>query len=310
MKIVKYYLEMEQRKKLLVTGASGFLGWNLVNTAKAHWDVFGIYKRHHDTIKDVSMVRIDLTENTDLKRCFNEIRPDAVIHTAALSNPNYCEVHPVESRKANVDASIAIAGLCASLSIPLVFTSTDLVFDGSSPPYPETHAVNPVNVYGEHKAMAEEMMMRTYPKTTICRMPLMFGYSGSVNKGFTAEMILSLTQGKPLTLFSDEYRTPVDAQSASTGLLFFLSGANGETIHLGGNTRISRFEMGRLTADLLSCDTRGIISLKQKDMPMPAKRPADVSLDSSKARSMGYAPLDIKDALTATIEVMDVLRSH
>jgi len=306
MKIVKYYLEMEKRNKLLVTGASGFLGWNVARNARSDWDVFGIYNRHHTKIKDVSMTRLDIAEYNDLKRLFDDIRPDAVIHTAAISNPNYCEMHPSESLKINVNASLTIAGLCSMISIPLVFTSTDLVFDGSSPPYSETSKVNPVNVYSEHKVVAEEMIRDVYPETAICRMPLMFGYSGSVNQGFTSKMIVALIKGEKLHLFSDEYRTPVDAQSASKGLLLFLSRGKG-VIHLGGQTRISRYEMGLLTAELLSSGAHGIISVKQKDMPMAAKRPADVSLDSSKARSIGYAPMDIKDALTATIEMMNVL---
>lgn len=290
----------------MVTGASGFLGWNVASIARSDWDVFGIYNRHYTKIEDVSMTRLDLSEYNDLKRLFNDIRPDAVIHTAAISNPNYCEMHPLASRKINVNASLAIAGLCSMISIPLVFTSTDLVFDGSSPPYSETSMVNPVNVYSEHKVVAEEMIRDVYPETTICRMPLMFGYSGSVNQDFTSKMIVALKKGEKLHLFSDEYRTPVDAQSASKGLLFFLSKVKG-TIHLGGLSRISRYEMGLLAAELLSCGAQGIISVKQKDVPMAAKRPTDVSLDSSKARSMGYAPMDIKDALTTAIEMMDVL---
>jgi dTDP-4-dehydrorhamnose reductase len=298
---------MRKRKKLLVTGASGFLGWNVARIARSDWNVFGIYNRHHTKIEDVSMTRLDLSDYDNLKKCFNDIRPDAVIHTAAVSNPNYCEMHPMESRKVNVSASLAIADMCSTASIPLLFTSTDLVFDGSSPPYSESDMVNPINVYSEHKVLAEEMMRDVYPETTICRMPLMFGYSGSVNQGFTSKMIVDLKKGDKLHLFSDEYRTPVDAQSASKGLLLFLSKVKG-IIHLGGLTRISRYEMGILAADLLSCGTHGIISVKQKDAAMPAKRPADVSLDSSKARSMGYAPMDIKEALKETIGMMEMSR--
>jgi len=309
MKIVKYYLGMRKRKKLLVTGASGFLGWNVASIARSDWKVFGIYNRHQTKIEDVSMTRLDLSEYDDLKRLFNDIRPDAVIHTAAVSNPNYCEMHPSESRKINVNASLAIAGLCSMISIPLVFTSTDLVFDGSSPPYSETSMVNPVNVYSEHKVVAEEMIKDVYPEATICRMPLMFGYSGSINQGFTSQMITALKKGEKLNLFSDEYRTPVDAQSASKGLLLFLSKGKG-VIHLGGQARISRYEMGLLTAELLACGTSGIVSVKQKDIPMAAKRPADVSLDSSKALSMGYATMNIKDALKETIKMIEIGESY
>ena len=300
---------MAHQKKLLVTGASGFLGWNLVTMARYDWDVYGIYNRHREPISNATMIGLDLTDYSRLKTLFNDIKPDAVIHTAAMSNPNYCEMHRTESRKVNVDVSLSIAGLCSSQSVPLVFTSTDLVFDGTAPPYTESSKVNPVNIYSEHKVTAEEKMLSVYPETTICRMPLMFGHSGSVNKGFTAEMIASLMEGRPLTLFSDEYRTPVDAQSASAGLLLFISKA-GDVFHLGGLTRISRYGMGRLMAELLSLSSHGIISIKQKDMPMPAERPADVSLDSSKAMSMGYSPMGLNRALRVAAETMGGIKEN
>ena len=294
---------MAQQKKLLVTGASGFLGWNLVTLARLDWNVYGIYNRHREHINNVTMVSLDLTDHSRLKTLFNDIKPDAVIHTAAISNPNYCETHRMESRKVNVDVSLSVAALCASRSVPLVFTSTDLVFDGTNPPYTESSEVNPVNIYSEHKVAAEEKMRSVYPETTVCRMPLMFGHSGSVNKGFTAEMIAALMEGRPLTLFSDEYRTPVDAQSASAGVLLFIS-KSGDVFHLGGQTRISRYGMGLLTAELLSLGADRIKSIKQKDMPMPAKRPADVSLDSSKAMSSGYSPMGLNRALKVAVEAM------
>ncbi len=294
---------MNKRKKMLITGASGFLGWNLARIARSKWDVYGIYHKHHTPIHDVSLIKLDITDSQELKRVFNDVKPDAVIHTAAASRPNYCQEHPSQSRKINVQASVNIADLCAATSIPLVFTSSDLVFDGLNPPYSETSPVSPITEYSEQKVAAEEKMMRIYPKITICRLPLMFGYSGSYSQNFTKEMIHALKKGDELHLFSDEYRTPVDAQSAAKGLLLFLSRIEG-IIHLGGLDRISRYEMGLLAAELLKCRTPRIQSVKQKDLPMAAPRPVDVSFDSSKAMSMGYNPDDVKTALKKTIQMM------
>ncbi len=294
---------MKKRNKLFITGASGFLGWNLAKIARAKWDVYGIYHRHYSKIHDVSLIKLDITDFQNLKKVFNDVKPDAVIHTAAASRPNFCQEHPLQSRKINVLASANIADLCAAASIPLVFTSTDLVFDGLNPPYSETSPVSPITEYSEQKVTAEEKMVQIYPKTAICRLPLMFGYSGSPSQNFTKEMIDSLKKGKKLHLFSDEYRTPVDAQSAVKGLLLFLSRIEG-VIHLGGSDRISRYEMGLLVAELFNYRTTWIQSVKQKDLPMAAPRPVDVSLDSSKAMSMGYTPDDIRTALEKTKKIM------
>lgn len=106
------------------------------------------------------------------------IKPDAVIHTAAKSDPNYCQLNRNESKKLNVDASINIAKLCAEYSIHCVFTSTDLVFNGLNAPYREEYPVCPVNFYGEQKVLAEEGMLKYHPMVAICRMALMFGITG------------------------------------------------------------------------------------------------------------------------------------
>lgn len=220
-------------KRLLLTGASGFLGWNICRTASGMWDIFGTTFSHPAQKTDIKTQRIDLTNFKELKRLFHTISPDVVIHTAAARDPNYCQSNPVESRGINVDAAINIAGLCADHDIPCVFTSTDLVFDWLDAPYAETDPVCPVCVYGEQKALAEKAMLRSSPKAVICRIPLMFGLPGPVATSFIQPMIKAMREGQAIDLFVDEFRTPVSAKSAASGLFLALEKVEG-IIHLGG----------------------------------------------------------------------------
>src|SRR6476469_4001485 len=142
-------------KKLLVTGASGFLGWNICHLAKEEWEVYGTYLSNIPAIPDVALLKSNLRDFEELKLIFDNINPAAVIHTAAQSSPNFCQNYPNESYPINVTASWNIAGLCADYSIPCAFTSTDLVFNGLNAPYLETDPVCPINIYGEQKVMAE-----------------------------------------------------------------------------------------------------------------------------------------------------------
>ena len=105
-------------KKLFVTGASGFLGQNICREAQGNWDLHGTVFSNPLKIPGVKIVRIDLTDFKAFKKVFDEIGPDAVIHTAASTSPNYCQEHSAESEKMNVDAAVNLAGLCAERKIP------------------------------------------------------------------------------------------------------------------------------------------------------------------------------------------------
>ncbi|MEH2252174.1 SDR family oxidoreductase [Nostoc sp.] len=287
-------------KKLLITGASGFLGWHLCQLAKQEWEVFGTYFSHPLEIPGIKMLKANLTNFQELKRIFNDVKPTAVIHTAAHSQPNFCQTHPEESHAINVIASCNIAGLCANNSIPCAFTSTDLVFDGLNAPYRETDAVCPVNLYGEQKAIAEADMLERYPMTAVCRMPLMFGAATSTAKSFIQPFIQTLKAEEELSLFIDEFRTPVSGTTAAKGLLLALEKVNG-IIHLGGKERISRYDFGQLLVEVFQLPATGLKSCRQQDVKMAAPRPADVSLDSSKAFALGYQPLSLRKELQELI---------
>lgn len=285
-------------KRLLITGASGFLGWHVCQLAKTEWEVYGTYFSHSLEIPGVKIVKVNLTAFQELKDIFNEINPAAVIHTAAQSQPNFCQTHPQESYTINVTASCNIAGLCADYGIPCAFTSTDLVFNGLNAPYKETDSVCPVSIYGEQKVKAEAGMLERYPNTAVCRMPLMFGIATPTARSFIQPFIETLLAGKELNLFIDEFRTPASGTTAAKGLLLALEKVQG-LIHLGGKERISRYDFGKLLVDIFQISDDKLQGCRQQDVKMAAPRPADVSLDSSKAFALGYEPLCLKEELAA-----------
>jgi len=287
-------------KRLLVTGAGGFLGWQACRLAAAHWQVFGLCRRPAPLPDGCEPIGCDLTHVDDVDALFSELRPDAVIHTAAAADPNFCETHPDQTEPINVHVPVWLAGRCAREKIPLLFTSSDLVFDGTRPPYSESDPVAPVNVYGAQKARAEAAVLSVWPGALICRMPLLFGWSGSVHAAFDREMILAIEQGRPLRLFTDEFRTPVDVQSAAAGLLLLLQKASG-IFHLGGAERISRFELGVRIAGILGASPQSLIPALQQGVSMAAARPADVSLVNRKARRLGYDPPPLDDAIRKAV---------
>ena len=288
-------------KKLFVTGASGFLGQNICQEAKGNWDLHGTVFSNPVKIPGVKIVRIDLTDFKAFQKVFNDIKPDAVIHAAAATSPNYCQEQPAESKKINIDAAVSLAGLCADRKIPFVFTSTDLVFDGLNAPYREEDVVCPVNIYGEQKVRAEEGILKKYPSAAVCRMPMMFGEPATAASGFFQSMIKALKEGDELRLFVDEFRTPVSGQTAARGLLLAVEKGR-SLLHLGGKERISRFNFGLLMMDVLNVSEARMVRCSQKDLKMSAPRAPDLALDSSRAFALGYEPGPLRDQLIECLE--------
>jgi dTDP-4-dehydrorhamnose reductase len=284
------------KPKLLITGASGFLGWHLGRVASHSWEVYGTHCFRPADIPGTAL-RVDLRDSDAVKTLLQNVQPDAVVHLAAEANLNRCQTDPATSVM-NVVVSRQLAEWCGDRTIPFVFSSTDQVFDGTQPPYKESDPVSPINHYGEQKAEAEVEILTCYPRAAVCRMPLMFGNAPPTASSFLQPFIQTLRQGKELRLFQDEIRTPVSGTTAATGLLLVLEQVQG-LIHLGGREAISRLEFGRLMAEVLDLPIEGIKACYQKDVPMAAPRPGNVSLDSAKAFALGYAPLSIREELLA-----------
>ena len=282
-------------RKLLLTGASGFLGWHICALAKKEWEIFGTVFSHPTELEGVNIVKADLTDFNELKRIFNAVRPDAVIHTAAIRDPNFCQSNRKETEKINIDASLNIAGLSADSGIPFAFTSSDLVFNGKKAPYREEDPVSPVSFYGEQKVIAEEEILKRSRHVAVFRLPLMFGV-GPAASSIILPMIKAMRDGRELRLFVDEFRTPISGSSAARGLLMIFEKVKG-IIHLGGSERISRYDLGRLVMDVFAIKNAKLKPCKQKDMVMAAPRPLDVSLDSSKALAFGFRTLSLIEEL-------------
>ncbi|NMF81858.1 NAD(P)-dependent oxidoreductase [Nodosilinea sp. P-1105] len=295
--------QLSGQRRLLITGVSGFLGWPLARLAQATWQVEGTYHRHPIDLPGVGLHWVDLTDTDALMAWLQALAPDAVIHTAALSQPNRCEQQPEVSYTVNVEATRTLATYCGQRGIPLVFTSTDQVFDGQGAPYDETSAPNPINRYGQHKLAAEQLIQCLHPQAVICRLPLLYGPATPTAECFLQGFLRTLAARQPLRLFIDEFRTPAHGEDVAQGLLLALEKASG-LLHLGGPERLSRYDFGLKMAAVFQLEAGLIVPSRQGDVAMPAARPADVSTHSRLALGLGYRPRGIEAGLRAVLQTM------
>ena len=274
-------------KRLLVTGISGFLGWFVAKRIQNDWEIVGVYNKNKPTFDDIELVQFDLNNQFQINQLLAEKSIDGILHLAALSNANFCEQNEIASHQINLQLTSHLAVMALMRKIPFLFTSTDLVFDGTNPPYKEDSPISPISRYGQHKALAEQMVLETNPNACIARMPLMYGTPDN-GKGFMNAWIRNLKEGKTIGAFTDEYRTAVDGITAARGLFLLLEKGVKGIWHLGGKERLSRYEFAIRMAKENNLDASLINPVLQKDIKMAAARPADVSLDSSKAFQIGY----------------------
>lgn len=284
-------------KTVLITGASGFLGYNLLNTPIEGWNFVALTHQRNFSFRNITYLQANLATTDKIHSLLAALKPDAIIHLAAISDTNYCEQNTDAAFDVNVKATQELATYSAWANIPFIFTSTDLVFDGTKGNYHELDKPNPLNEYGKQKALAEQLVLQTHQQACVLRMPLIFGYGGYYAKSFLQPFIENLQAGKPLQLFTDEYRSVLDGESATAGIFMALANKWKGLYHLGGPQRLSRYEMMQQVCEIFSFDKNLLIPKLQKEISFAAKRPANVSFNSEKAMAAGFKPSSLEDAL-------------
>jgi dTDP-4-dehydrorhamnose reductase len=231
-----------------------------------------------------------------LPRLFQEIRPQVVIHTAALADIDVCQAQPDLARAVNVNFTSTLAELCADTGARLVFCSTDTIFDGEHAPYSEAAAPGPVNFYAETKVQAEQIVSRLGAQAVIARLSLVVGLPllGAGNS-FLPRMIAALRQGRTVSVPAHEVRTPVDVITVGRALLELAAGSHSGIYHLAGHSRVSRLEMARTIARRFGFSQDLVVAQAAATTPGRAPRPRDVSLDNRKACTLLNTPMQTLD---------------
>jgi dTDP-4-dehydrorhamnose reductase len=285
-------------KTLLLTGATGFLGYNFLHQVLSCYNIVAVtHQRNFSFPKNIKTIAVNLANTESINNALNSIRPHTIVHLAAISNANFCEENQGLSQQVNVAATLQLATWCSNHQAQFIFTSTDLVFDGTKGNYNETDTVNPLSIYGKQKAEAEKRVLEIYPKACVLRMPLMFGYGGTYAHSFMQPFLQKLQNGEALQLFTDEFRSVVGGYSAAKGILQALNNNWQGLFHLGGKEKLSRYDFGLLLCEVFGIDKKLIVPTLQKEVKMAAPRPADVTLNTEKAFGLGYSPLTALDEL-------------
>ena len=269
--------------KILVTGATGFLGRDVAARLAAEHEVVAAGGR----AAPAGGIRIDLREKGELRRALADAAPDCVVHLAAYREPDFCEDAPDETRRLN---TAPVAVMCDALPSParLVFISTDYVFDGESPPYREDSRRRAVNVYGQSKIEAEDLVLRRRGSLVV-RIPLLVGAGPTFEaSGFLFQIVRALQDPEPQEADAVLRRYPTWIRDVAEAIAFLVGHGTTDAVHYSGAEGLTRYEMILQAAEVLGMSARHIRP-SSRVVPRRASRPRDSQLSTEFIRSLGFA---------------------
>jgi len=289
--------------RILVTGASGQLGCYLIDRlAMGPHEVIAWSGRTQNVRGQLRVRPIDLTDSLAVTAALEEANPEVLIHLAAISSTEAVRRDPERDLAVNVSGTALLAEWAAKRDRRLLYTSSDLVFDGSKSWYGEDDPALPILEYGRTKRDSEPAVLAT-TRGLVARLSLLYGPSRSGTAGYFDRAMTAMRAATPQAFFADEFRTPLDYITASRILVRLAESAATGLIHVGGPERLSRFELMRRAASVLGVDRRFVRALRRADVPMAEPRPADVSLDTSRLLHL-FPDLEfpgVEDALASSV---------
>lgn len=291
--------------KVLLTGSNGLLGQHLVKMliGTTTHEIIATGRggnRLSFAFSDrYNYFSLDITDGIAVNDFILAHKPGVIIHAAAMTQPDPCELHPVECWNINVTGTRFLINAAESINAEFIYISTDFVFDGLNGPYKETDATGPVNYYGSSKLAAEKAVMESKLKWAVVRTVLVYGNILVGNRSNVVSWVKeNLENKKPIKVVSDQWRTPTYVEDLAKGILLVLEKNAAGIYHISGEEGMSPYDMATAVADYLHLDKSLMTKVNADTFTQPAKRPLKTGFIITKAkRELGYQTISFKEAL-------------
>lgn len=290
-------------KTILVTGSNGLLGqkitervlagkqFNLIATAKG--------ENRYPIKEGYVYAEMDILDAANVEEIVAKYRPDAIIHTAAMTNVDTCEDQKELAYALNVKAVETLIAVCEKFDAQLVHLSTDFVFDGENGPYDEEAPTCPLSYYGQTKVEAEQALQKSNGKWAVLRTIIVYGIVSDMSR---SNIVLwakgALEKGQPINVVNDQWRMPTLAEDlADCCLLAVEKNAQG-IYNASGKDMMSISELVARVADFWNLDKGLIKEISAETLNQTAKRPVRTGFVLDKTiRDLGYAPHSFEEGL-------------
>lgn len=272
-------------KRVLVTGINGQLGYDVVKE---------LDKRGYISV-GVDKEKMNLTDLSNINSFIKDSNIDAIIHCAAYTSVDLAEDNKELCKIVNSLSVKEIANVCKELDIPLVYISTDYVFDGSKDgEYTESDIENPVNIYGKTKLYGENYVKEILDKYYIVRISWVFGENGN---NFINTMLRLSKEYKELNIIDDQIGSPTYTKDLAPLLVDMLEIDKYGLYHATNEGFCSWYEFAKEIFKIKNIDIK-VNPISTKDYPTKARRPLNSKMSKQKLIDKGFTPLrNWKEAL-------------
>lgn len=280
--------------RLLIIG-SGLMGNCFAEMAVNTFATFATYNEHPLDLKGCKSYYLDITNKADVTTLVQKLKPNYIIHTAALTDVDHCERDKRLARNINVEGTRHISEISRKISAKLIYISTDYVFDGYEGMYKENDSTNPINYYGVTKLGGENLVtdLKDY---IIVRPSVLYGWN-LMKLNFVTWVIQELKKGNAINVVNDQFNSPTLAGNLIELILELIEKEENGLFHASGSERISRLDFAIRIAEIFGLNKDLIKPITSDQLSWTAKRPTDSSLDVSKISRIAK-PLDVEDGLT------------
>ncbi len=272
------------KKKVLIIGASGLVGYTLYEHFSKEYDVIGTYNTHPIN----NLIHLNIINKHQLENLLKKSNPDIILLPAALSAVDYCEKNKEECWQYNVTGPHNLIKLASKSQIKLIFYSTDYIFDGKNGPYTEEDTPNPLNNYGKAKLQTEENIINELEDYLILRITVVYGWE-HLGKNFIFRLINNQKKGEIIRVPKDQVGSPTYVENIAEATLELIKLDKIGIYNVAGLELMDRYSFALTAADVFHLDKLLIKPLLTAELNQIAARPLNAGL--------------IIDKLTKTIKV-------
>lgn len=270
--------------RILVTGASGFLGKKVTKMLKeAGYEVIGAYLSKSDIHAYVHQVKkLDLRQTQSIFKSLSEVKPDVVVNTAAMTDVGLCEKMRDEALLINTTSVTHLANWCHGNKSKLIHISTDYVFNGLDGPYIEDSEPSPINFYGLTKYLAELLIKNLLENYVIVRPTILYGYNDKNDKQtFPIKVMKELGEKKQITVDNLRIKYPTLIDDVANGIVKLIDADMNGIVHFSNREPVTRYKWTLMIADIFDLPKEAIIGKPIEEKLSPPK-PANVELINSR----------------------------